>query len=720
MKTLQYILVFGVVLNLWSVTLASWNLPWIDLIEREEWWADESFKYRNSAKLQSAFDHPDYDTWRIAWRGSLELLDPESIEEIVERWETVSQFLNWLPWYFPQVVSNFVENDNLLSRPHKYTATKKSVTVHHTADGRLYRLPSDSQPWLREIYRQHAVSQQWWDIGYNFLIDPQGRIYEWRSWGAWVVAWHANLWNSITSLWVALLWNFENVRPTSTAMQSLTNLTTLLTYQYSINPSDSVQLFDRIIESPYIEAHVHDEAIVWHKDIKSTACPGEYLYSEIPWLVEEVWNRLNRLDTHIWSRTLTDDDFITMPRALRSNDRVWWITVPWDETITSVSCEWFSELTNGIVCTPVLWWVRIELSYQPNSSGWHTVGIDTYRGAKLVSFSVVREQDIKNEVTGLKTEFEPWTPWLNQKMVDYILKNQAKEYLEEDISVLLYESTKSKEVTLWCNTWCEVVVDDGVISNAQTIIIRQEWEKIVWFIDLVRYDADLIVVRDSGWWVVQITNYDRYSWELPLNTYKWSLSFEIQSWRDLDQWFSESFTVVNTLSFRDYLQWMGESSEAQHFEKTKTLALLTKTYALFYRSWKNPHPSIPQWVSYTAIDDPRIFQRYVWAWIESLSPYWLQAVDATYDTLVLYEDFVPILPYYHCSWWFSRSGQEKFWWTDTPWLTSKKDFVVCELGQFEWHGVWMSGDGAEYLAQAGASAEDILQWWYSGVELTTF
>jgi peptidoglycan hydrolase-like amidase len=32
----------------------------------------------------------------------------------------------------------------------------------------------------------------------------------------------------------------------------------------------------------------------------------------------------------------------------------------------------------------------------------------------------------------------------------------------------------------------------------------------------------------------------------------------------------------------------------------------------------------------------------------------------------------------------------------------------------------MSGDGAEYLAQAGASAEDILQWWYSGVELTTF
>jgi peptidoglycan hydrolase-like amidase len=28
----------------------------------------------------------------------------------------------------------------------------------------------------------------------------------------------------------------------------------------------------------------------------------------------------------------------------------------------------------------------------------------------------------------------------------------------------------------------------------------------------------------------------------------------------------------------------------------------------------------------------------------------------------------------------------------------------------------MSGDGAEYLAQAGASAEEILEWYYEGVE----
>lgn len=717
MKYITFVAYLSIVV-LYSGIWISWNIPWVDLIERSEWWADESLKYRNSTKLQSAFDHPEYNIWRIAGKWSLELLDPESVEDIVDRGNTIRTLLSSLPWYFPQVVTNFVENDNLLSRPHKYTAIKKSITVHHTADGKQYRFPSDSLDWLREVYRQHTVSNQRWDIWYNFLIDPQGHVYEWRSWWAWVVGWHANLWNSITSLWIALLWNFENVHPTSAAIHSLTNLSTVLTHQYSITPTNSVQLFDTISESPFIEAHIHDDAIVWHKDIKSTACPWEYLYSKIPWLIDEVTARLKRINTHIWSRNLVEGDFLKIQRGLWSNDRVWWFTIPWAQPVTSASCTLFSNYAPWIICSPVPWWVRIQLSYTPQSSWWHSVGIVTDKGVKIVSFSVVREQDMEDKVVELKNAFELPLVWTNQKMVDYILKNQVEQYLQQDISVLLYEPTRSQESNILCETWCDITIDSTVsIKNAQTVIIRQEWESIVWFIDLQRYDADKITVRDQQWWVVQITNYNRYSWDQPLNIYAGELSFEIQPWRDLDQWITKWFTVVNTLPFKRYIQWMGESSESQHFEKTKALALLTKMYALFYRSWKNPHPSIPQWVSYTAIDDPRSFQRYVWAWIEPLSPYWLQAVDATYTIAVLYEWFVPILPYYHCSWWFSRSWLEKFWRSDTPWLTSKKDVVLCESGIFQWHWVWMSWDGAEYLAQQGATAHEILEWWYEGIDI---
>ena len=53
-------------------------------------------------------------------------------------------------------------------------------------------------------------------------------------------------------------------------------------------------------------------------------------------------------------------------------------------------------------------------------------------------------------------------------------------------------------------------------------------------------------------------------------------------------------------------------------------------------------------------------------------------VDETYETIITYDGYVPIMPYYHCSGGFSRSGAEKFGWTDTPWLVSRKDFVACE------------------------------------------
>jgi hypothetical protein len=45
------------------------------------------------------------------------------------------------------------------------------------------------------------------------------------------------------------------------------------------------------------------------------------------------------------------------------------------------------------------------------------------------------------------------------------------------------------------------------------------------------------------------------------------------------------------------------------FEKNKALALIIKDYTIFYM--KNKHPNIPQKASYHAIDDVRIFQKYV-------------------------------------------------------------------------------------------------------------
>jgi len=85
------------------------------------------------------------------------------------------------------------------------------------------------------------------------------------------------------------------------------------------------------------------------------------------------------------------------------------------------------------------------------------------------------------------------------------------------------------------------------------------------------------------------------------------------------------------------------------FEKLKVMALLAKDYVLFYQNKKNVHPSIPVKASYNAIDDPRIFQKYVGAGFEATSKLWPKALNAVSHQLVVYNGYIPILPYFSCS-----------------------------------------------------------------------
>jgi stage II sporulation protein D len=49
-------------------------------------------------------------------------------------------------------------------------------------------------------------------------------------------------------------------------------------------------------------------------------------------------------------------------------------------------------------------------------------------------------------------------------------------------------------------------------------------------------------------------------------------------------------------------------------------------------------------------------------------------------------------------------------------LQSKLDFAACF--DFNGHGVGLSGKGAQYLAERGWTMEQILQYYYPGVEVT--
>ena len=69
---------------------------------------------------------------------------------------------------------------------------------------------------MRSIYRYHAVSRGWGDIGYNVIVDKFGRRWEGRAGGlaSTVVGAHAGGFNSGT-FGVSMLGNYESVNPPS-------------------------------------------------------------------------------------------------------------------------------------------------------------------------------------------------------------------------------------------------------------------------------------------------------------------------------------------------------------------------------------------------------------------------------------------------------------------------------------------------------------------------
>jgi hypothetical protein len=68
------------------------------------------------------------------------------------------------------------EADGTESWPEEYFPVQK-LTVHHTAGRNADPNPAAT---VRAIYRYHAVDNGWGDIGYQFLIDEAGRVYEGR------------------------------------------------------------------------------------------------------------------------------------------------------------------------------------------------------------------------------------------------------------------------------------------------------------------------------------------------------------------------------------------------------------------------------------------------------------------------------------------------------------------------------------------------------------
>ena len=170
----------------------------------------------------------------------------------------------------------------------EYASTLKASTVHHTADSNDYT-PAEVPQILRSIYAFHAESRGWGDIGYNFVVDKFGRIWEGRYGGiaSTVMGAHAGGFNAFT-VGVSMLGNYEEVEPTYDMLNSVAAVIAWKFSLYQIYPLNRTTLVSSGGgTAKYPEGTRVDLPVIFaHRDVGNTTCPGRYAYAYMDWLRE--------------------------------------------------------------------------------------------------------------------------------------------------------------------------------------------------------------------------------------------------------------------------------------------------------------------------------------------------------------------------------------------------------------------------------------------------
>jgi hypothetical protein len=173
-------------------------------------------------------------------------------------------------------------NERIRRERPKYAPSLRLAIVHHTAGSNSYRA-SQSAAIVRAIEIYHVLGNGWNDIGYNFLVDKYGQIFEGRYGGVDrnVVGAHAQGFNS-GSVGVALLGTYTAKAPSAAALRSLEALLAWRLDLAHVDPRSALTYLSGGNPRFGPGVPVFLRAISGHRDTGFTTCPGYALYRRLP------------------------------------------------------------------------------------------------------------------------------------------------------------------------------------------------------------------------------------------------------------------------------------------------------------------------------------------------------------------------------------------------------------------------------------------------------
>lgn len=180
-------------------------------------------------------------------------------------------------------------DESLMTWPVEYAKVRKFI-IHHTASTTLAPDTDGTGQYksmVQNIYRFHASSKTWsdgsgteytgfGDVGYNYLIDPEGNIYEGRKGGNGAVGGHVTSYNSGT-VGISIIGNYQDgaVGQTNTSLDpKVEKAIAKLVGWIAANNGMDIN-----IESNFGGKTI--DGLVGHKDVAATKCPGNVMYDQL-------------------------------------------------------------------------------------------------------------------------------------------------------------------------------------------------------------------------------------------------------------------------------------------------------------------------------------------------------------------------------------------------------------------------------------------------------
>ena len=179
-------------------------------------------------------------------------------------WEANASYMSWDPEY----------------------ARAGHVVVHHTAGTNNYSA-GQSASIVRGIYYYHAVTLDWGDIGYNFLVDKFGTVFEGRSGsvaapaGRMSIGAHARGVNTGT-MGISMMGDYSTVSPSDAQLSSVGKMAGWFLKRAGISDVTGwAGLHVWTTERYQAGSTISMPRILGHRDVGYTTCPGNVGYSKL-------------------------------------------------------------------------------------------------------------------------------------------------------------------------------------------------------------------------------------------------------------------------------------------------------------------------------------------------------------------------------------------------------------------------------------------------------